>query len=67
MNGAAVPDLDLSAYLTRIGYDGKLDPEPRSIQRQHTAAIPFENLDPLMGLPVSLGLSSIEGKLVHRA
>jgi N-hydroxyarylamine O-acetyltransferase len=37
----------------------------REIQR-HTAAIPFENLDPLLGRSVPLTLDSLQAKLVNR-
>ena len=59
--------LDLEAYLQRIGFTG----EPRvdvatmrALATAHIAAIPFENLDPLAGVPVSLDLAAIEHKLV---
>ena len=63
------PNLD--AYLKRINYSGSIAPTLETLQmlhRLHPAAIPFENLDPLMELPVRLGLSDIEQKLVveHR-
>jgi N-hydroxyarylamine O-acetyltransferase len=57
----------LDAYLARIGYSG-----PRTatidtleaVHALHPAAIPFENLDPLLGLPVSLDVDSLQAKLV---
>jgi N-hydroxyarylamine O-acetyltransferase len=59
---------DLNAYLARIGYDG-----PRTatletlhaVHRLHPAAIPFENLNPLLGLPVLLDAESLQDKMVH--
>jgi N-hydroxyarylamine O-acetyltransferase len=59
--------LDLDAYLTRIGL-GSL-PEPpglAEVHRAHVAAIPFENLDPRRGVPVSLEPADLEDKLVRR-
>ncbi|MFE9483518.1 arylamine N-acetyltransferase [Streptomyces spororaveus] len=67
-------ELDLDAYLARIGYQGERGPggelRPdlstlKAVQRAHTAAIPFESLDVLLGRPVALDLKSIEDKLVH--
>lgn len=64
-------ELDLDAYLTRIGLGrgaGELRPDLRTlyeVQRAHTAAIPFETLDVLLGRPVRLELKALEDKLVH--
>jgi N-hydroxyarylamine O-acetyltransferase len=60
-------DFDLDAYLRRIGYTG-----PRTISletlaavhRAHASAIPFENLDPLLGRPLQLDIVSLQHKLV---
>jgi N-hydroxyarylamine O-acetyltransferase len=60
--------LDLEAYFQRIGYDGPRDPSLatlRALHLKHPAAIPFENLNPILGLPVPIDLPSIEAKLVH--
>ena len=60
-------DLDLDAYLRRIGWAGSLAPDMATLQRlasHHAAAVPFENLSPLLGLPVSLDLGSLQAKLV---
>lgn len=59
--------LDLAAYLARVGYDGPREPTLaalRALHALHPAAIPFENLDPLLGRPVALDLPSLEAKLV---
>jgi N-hydroxyarylamine O-acetyltransferase len=59
--------LDLDAYLQRIGFTGELRADVatlRALTTAHVAAIPFENLDPLLGTPVSLDLAAIEDKLV---
>ncbi|UZX21260.1 arylamine N-acetyltransferase [Streptomyces tanashiensis] len=66
-------ELDLDAYLARIGYDigrdGELAPDVRTLtalHRAHVAAIPFENLDVALGRQVPLDLKSLQGKLVDR-
>jgi N-hydroxyarylamine O-acetyltransferase len=56
--------LDLEAYLARIGARGR--PGLAELHRAHVTAIPFENLDPRRGVPVSLELEALEDKLVHR-
>jgi N-hydroxyarylamine O-acetyltransferase len=60
--------IDLQAYLRRIGWEGALVPDMSTLQAivtAHVAAIPFENLNPLLGLPVSLELAALERKLVR--
>jgi len=56
--------LDLDAYLARIGLAGR--PGLAAVHRAHSTAIPFENLDPHRGVPVSLAIEDIERKLVHQ-
>jgi N-hydroxyarylamine O-acetyltransferase len=53
---------DLDAYLARIGLAGR--PGIAEVHRAHATSIPFENLDPRRGEPVSLTLEELEGKLV---
>ncbi len=53
---------DLDAYLERIGLTGR--PGLAEVHRAHGTAIPFENLDPHRGLPVSLAPTDLERKLV---
>jgi N-hydroxyarylamine O-acetyltransferase len=58
---------DLDGYLARIGYGGPREPTLAvlaSIHALHPAAIPFENLDPLLGRPVGLDLESLQAKMV---
>jgi len=58
----------LRRYLNRIGFDGqpRADRETlATIARFHTAAIPFENLDPLMGKPAELAVGALVAKLVQ--
>ena len=60
--------LDLDSYLKRIGYSGPRTATLetlRALQLKHPFAIPFENLDTLLGKPVKLDVRSLEDKLVH--
>lgn len=62
--------LDLTGYFERIGYRGAADPTLDVLQdlvTAHTRTIPFENLDPLLGVPVDdLSPEALTDKLVHR-
>ena len=63
-----LPELNLAAYFARIGFAGAAMPDFATLQALHAlhpAAIPFENLDPLLGLPVALDLASLQTKLVR--
>lgn len=55
--------LDLDAYLERIGLSGR--PSIAEVHAAQLLAIPFENIDPQRGVPVSLELGELERKLVH--
>jgi N-hydroxyarylamine O-acetyltransferase len=60
--------LDLDAYVERIKYGGGTDPDFDTLAgllRAHMAAIPFENLDVLLGRPVRLDLDGVQRKLVR--
>ena len=60
--------LDLDAYLARIGWRGavRVDRETlTSLLAAHMRAIPFENLDVLLGRGVDLELDALQRKLVH--
>jgi N-hydroxyarylamine O-acetyltransferase len=64
----ALFDIDLAAYFDRIGYDGPAAPTRQAlaeVHRLHVAAIPFENLSPLMGDEVPLDLPALQAKLVR--
>jgi N-hydroxyarylamine O-acetyltransferase len=64
----SVGNLDLDAYLRRIGYAGSLDPSHATLaalHRAHLAAIPFENLDLMLGRGVRVDFDSIQAKLVY--
>jgi len=59
---------DLSAYFVRVGYNGPRTPTLatlRAIQLLHPQAIPFENLDPLLGRSPRLDIESLQQKLVR--
>jgi N-hydroxyarylamine O-acetyltransferase len=61
--------IDLDAYFARIGYEGIPEATEHTLRALHehqTQAIPFENLNPLLGLPVKLDLESLEQKMVHQ-
>jgi arylamine N-acetyltransferase len=62
--------LDVAAYLTRIGYQQQGGPTLNTLHAlvaAHNRCIPFENLDPLLGIPVAdLGAEALTDKLVRR-
>lgn len=61
--------LDLDLYLTRIGYTGPRTPTVdtlRGLVGAHTTAIPFENLEAVLGRPVPLDLETLQDKLLRR-
>jgi N-hydroxyarylamine O-acetyltransferase len=65
---AAHEGLDLEAYCSRVAYSGPRAATPETLDALHVAhlsAIPFENLDPLLGRRVRLDLESLEAKLVR--
>ena len=58
----------LDAYFERIGYAGSRSPTLatlHAIVRAHVQAIPFENIDVLLGKPIDLAPEAIVAKLVH--
>jgi len=58
---------DLDAYFARIGFTGPAFADLATltaIQALHTAAMPFENLNPLLGIPVRLDMESLQAKLI---
>jgi N-hydroxyarylamine O-acetyltransferase len=59
--------LDLDAYFRRIGWSGPRAPTLdvlAGLCLRHTASVPFENLDILLGRPIRLDLPSLVDKLV---
>ena len=64
----SVPTPDLEAYFARIAYTGPRDvtlATLTAIHQHHARAIPYENLDVLLGRAISIDLAAIEQKLVH--
>ncbi|MFJ2773086.1 arylamine N-acetyltransferase [Streptomyces sp. NPDC087300] len=62
-------ELDIEAYAGRLGHTGELKPDLetlRALHRAHVAAIPFENLEMMLGRPVPLDLAALQDKLVRR-
>jgi N-hydroxyarylamine O-acetyltransferase len=60
--------LDLHAYLNRIGHTGPLTADATTLaalHRAHVAAIPFENLDVILGRGISVALPDVQRKLVE--
>lgn len=62
--------LDVDAYRERIGDRGVLTPTVatlRRLHRAHVAAIPFENVDVVLGRPIELDIGTLQAKLIgHR-
>ncbi len=62
--------LDLTGYFDRVNYRGPAEPNLAVLQdlmTAHTRTIPFENLDPLLGVPVDdLSAEALTDKLIHR-
>jgi N-hydroxyarylamine O-acetyltransferase len=62
-------ELDVDAYLARVGYGGPTEASAEvlcGLHRAHVTSIPFENLDIVMGREVSVDLASIQEKLLRR-
>ena len=67
INTGAEAGIDVSAYFERINYKGNADPTLETLKAivlDHTASIPFENLNPLLRWPVKLDLQSLQQKIV---
>ncbi|MEC3919942.1 arylamine N-acetyltransferase family protein [Nocardia sp. CDC160] len=62
-------ELDLDAYLARIGFTGERTPTLatlRELVRAHTTTIPFENLEIILGRGIPLELDALQDKLIRR-
>ncbi|WP_292146998.1 arylamine N-acetyltransferase [Mesorhizobium sp.] len=62
-------DFDLDGYFARIGYGGPTDASLATLQALHAAhprAIPFENIDALMGVSVGLDVASLQEKIFRQ-
>jgi N-hydroxyarylamine O-acetyltransferase len=63
-----IENLDLDAYLDRIGHP-RVTPSAESLRSLHAAhvlAIPFENIDVILGTHPGIALDAIQTKLVGR-
>lgn len=61
-------DIDLTGYFERVGFSGSIAPTLETLATLvglHTAAIPFENLGPLLGEPVRLERGNLQQKLIY--
>jgi hypothetical protein len=61
----AMSEITLEKYFEKIGFTGPAAATLGTLKRLqvlHATAIPFENIDPLMGRPVSLNLSALSEK-----
>ena len=61
------PDFDLDAYLRRIAHTGPREPTLAALSAlcaAHPAAMPFENIDPLLGRAPALRVRDVQAKLV---
>lgn len=59
--------MDLDAYLARIGHTGSRAPTLATLDAlsaAHAQAIPFENLDVLLGRPIDLDPGAVDRKLI---
>ena len=66
-DGIGARRLDLNAYLERTGARVPLAPSAEALadlQQAHVGAVPFENLDILLGRSILLDLESLQAKLV---
>ncbi|MGV3652434.1 MAG: arylamine N-acetyltransferase family protein [Devosia sp.] len=60
-------DANLPAYFERIGFSGSIAPTLKTLEALcalHPAAVPFENIDLLMGSAIRLEPSNIQQKLI---
>ena len=58
---------DLDGWLARIGYTGPREASLASLQglvAAHSAAIPFEDIDPFLGRPPKLDVGSLQTKMI---
>lgn len=69
MNGWEVDQVDVAAYLERIGYGDAPHVDVATLaglHRRHRETIPFENIDVQLGRTVRVDLASVVEKLVGR-
>src|SRR5690606_104383 len=61
--------VDTEAYFNRINYSGDRTPTLGTLQRIHSLHpkhLPFENLNPLLRIPVKLDLESLSQKMLKQ-
>jgi len=62
-------DLQINAYLQRIGFAGKPNVNfdtLHALQRNHLQTVPYENIDIINSIPISLNLNDVFEKIVVR-
>ncbi|GAA1980157.1 arylamine N-acetyltransferase family protein [Amycolatopsis minnesotensis] len=62
--------LDLDAYLAKVGFTGAVEPTAEALAALHAAhvgGIGFENVDMLLKRPYRLGVEDLQDKLVRRS
>jgi len=62
-------DLPIGPYLARIGYAGPVRPTVETLnalQSLHNESVPYENLDIMRGVPLSLEVPALYDKIVMR-
>lgn len=62
-------EINLSAYFNRIGFKGQAKAKLETLKKLHvlhTQSIPFENLNPLLKIPVEIDIESIQDKIIHK-
>jgi N-hydroxyarylamine O-acetyltransferase len=67
MSTSSESEVDLDAYLARIGQEAARQPTLKvfeALHLGHATHIPFENLDILLGRPIRLDLEGLQAKLV---
>lgn len=64
---SVAPKANIDVWFERIGFAGSIAPSLETLTQliqSHVGTIPFENLDPLMGVPVRLELPNLQQKLL---
>lgn len=62
-------DFNLDAYFQRVGYKGTSNLDLNTVKKLcslHTQTIAFENLNPLLGIPVKIDQNSLQNKMVYK-
>jgi N-hydroxyarylamine O-acetyltransferase len=63
----SIGSFDVDGWLLRIGYSGPGEPALSSLRglvAAHSAALPFENIDPFLGRVPKLDVASLQGKMI---